>query len=201
MVLPLTSDEASLRAMVSQLDGLVFSGGGDVDPVYFGEYQHPGCGTITPLRDQMELPLARLAYEQGRIPVLGICRGFQVLNIALGGDVWQDLPSECPTLAILHRQKQPSRYVSHAVDLVPGSLPALITGETRIMVNSFHHQAVRRPAEPFTVVATAPDQVIEAAQIMDHPFFLGVQWHPERLHRTDEHSRRLFRAFVDACAK
>ena len=198
VILPTTSDEEELRAILRSLDGLIFSGGGDVNPLYFHEYQHMACGNISPVRDEMELPLARLAYEESRIPVLGICRGCQVLNIALGGDVWQDLPGECPTVTILHRQKCPSRCPSHPVTVTKGSLLHRILGQTELMVNSMHHQAVRKPAAPFTVTAKSPDEVNEAIEAADRPFFLGLQWHPERLWRVDEASRRIFLAFVEA---
>ena len=198
MILPLTSDETQLHSMLFAVDGVLFSGGGDVNPLYFGEFQHMACGTVSPRRDEMELPLARMAYEMKK-PTLGICRGCQVMNIALGGDVWQDLPSECPDIKILHRQKNPGRTPSHPVTLTPDSLTARITGKSSLMVNSFHHQAIRKVAHGLMVNATAPDGVIEGAEAADLPFFLGVQWHPERLWRNDPDALKIFEAFVAAC--
>lgn len=198
VMLPLTTDEALLRSYVEELDGFLFSGGADVDPLLFGQWQKPGCGSICPLRDAHELTLARLLLQRSDKPVLGICRGLQVLNIALGGDIYQDLPSEHEGELIAHRQKQPSYYPSHPVTVAEGSLLHRITGKDELMVNSLHHQALHRMGD-WQVCATAPDGVIEAAELPQHPFFMGVQWHPERLYDRDPAANSLFAAFVAAC--
>lgn len=199
VMLPLTTDEKLLQSYVDELDGFLFSGGADVDPLLFGEYQHPACGSICPLRDEHELTLARLLLKQGSKPVLGICRGLQVLNIALGGDIYQDLPAQYDGNLIAHRQKQPSYYPSHPVDVAADSLLHRICGSEKLMVNSLHHQAIRKVGQ-WQTCATAPDGVIEAAELPGHPFFLGVQWHPERLYESDSAAKALFSAFVNACA-
>lgn len=199
VMLPLTTDEDVLSGYLEMLDGVLFSGGGDVDPMTFGEYQHPACGAICPLRDEHELTLARLLLERGNLPALGICRGVQVMNIALGGDIYQDLPSEYPGTLIAHRQKQPAQYAAHPVEVAEGSLLARITGQKHLMVNTLHHQAIRKLGA-WQACATAPDGVIEAAEMKEHPFFLGVQWHPERLYEEDKAAASLFAAFVQACA-
>ena len=198
VVLPVTEDEELLRAYVQALDGFVFTGGGDVDPMLFGQWQRPACGSITPLRDAHELALARLLARE-RKPVLGICRGVQVLNVALGGTLYQDIDTEVSSEHIAHRQKQPFSYVSHPVDVVPGTLLHRVLGTERVMVNSLHHQAIHRPGA-WKVCALAPDGLVEAAELPGHPFFLGVQWHPEQLQQRDAASWALFSAFVDACA-
>lgn len=197
VLLPVTADESVLADYISRLDGFIFSGGGDIDPMIFGEYQKPACGNINPLRDESELALAQLLLKANK-PVLGICRGFQVMNIALGGTVYQDLPSEYEGELIAHRQKQPETYPSHPVMVTAGSQLAGIIGD-HAMVNSLHHQAVRKMGA-WSVCATAPDGVIEAAEAPQRSFFLGVQWHPERLWRTDRPSAALFEALVTACA-
>lgn len=201
VLLPTVDDEALLADTVDSLDGVVFSGGGDVDPLRFGEMQLPACGAISPVRDAYELALARLLAERQDIPVLGICRGFQVMNIALGGDVYQDLPSQYEGELIAHRQKQPEQYPSHPVRLEPASRLAAMTGETSLLVNSLHHQAVRRLGARWQASACAPDGVIEAAEMQDHPFFIGLQWHPERMWRSDRASMAIFQAFTAACAQ
>ncbi|MBE5803705.1 MAG: gamma-glutamyl-gamma-aminobutyrate hydrolase family protein [Clostridiales bacterium] len=198
VMLPLTTDEELLASYAEQLDGFLFSGGGDVDPLFFGQLQQPACGSVDPLRDLHELTLARILLERKDKPVLGICRGLQVLNIALGGDIYQDLPSGYEGKLISHRQKQSAYYASHPVQVTEGSLLHLITRKERLMVNSLHHQAIHH-AKGWNVCATAPDGVIEAAELPGHPFFIGVQWHPERLYETDPASSDLFRTFVDAC--
>lgn len=198
VMLPLTTDEALLRSYVDELDGFLFSGGADVDPLLFGQWQKIGCGSICPLRDAHELALAKLLLQRNDKPVLGICRGLQVLNIALGGDIYQDLPSEYEGELIAHRQKQPSYYSSHPVSVAEGSLLHRITGKQELMVNSLHHQALHKMGA-WQVCATAPDGVIEAAELPQHPFFMGVQWHPERLYESDPAANALFAAFVDSC--
>lgn len=200
VMLPLTTDEATLRSYADQLDGFLFSGGADVDPLLFGQWQMPACGSICPLRDANELALARILIERMDKPVLGVCRGLQVMNIALGGDIYQDLPSEYDGELIAHRQKQPEYYPSHPVRVCQNSLLHRITGCSELMVNSLHHQAIRH-AIGWNVCATAPDGVIEACEMPDHPFFLGVQWHPERLFQKDSAEEAIFRSFVQTCKK
>lgn len=198
VLVPMTDDEEVLQECVNRLDGFLFSGGGDVDPMTFGEYLLPACGSVCPMRDRHELTLARLLMQRRDKPVLGICRGVQVLNIALGGDVYQDLPSQYEGKIIAHRQTQLSTYASHPVEVKKDSLLYRICKHDSLMVNSLHHQAVRRPGR-WKVCAQAPDGVIEGAEMQEHPFFMGVQWHPERLWRKDPLALELFKAFVQAC--
>lgn len=199
VLLPVTDDPAVLASYVDKLDGFLFSGGGDVDPLLFGQQQRPGCGAINPPRDAHELALARLLLDRKDKPVLGICRGFQVLNIALGGDVYQDLAADRSSNTLNHRQKQTETYVSHAISLAPDSRLRRILGVEELMVNSLHHQAVNRLGSGFLPTAWAPDGVIEAAELEGHPFILGVQWHPERLWRKAGIHLALFRALAEAC--
>ncbi len=201
ILLPVTTDAAIIAQYVQLVDGVMLTGGNDVDPLTFGEYQSWLSGSISPLRDQFELTLCREIVTHPEKAVIGICRGFQVMNIALGGDIHQDIREGCGQKTIAHRQKQLARYASHPVALAEGSILHRVTGEDTLMVNSLHHQALRNMAEGFAVTATAPDGIIEAAELTGHPFFMGVQWHPELLWQPesgDTPHRRLFEAFVEA---
>ena len=197
VLLPLTGDADTLAELVRRCDGIVLSGGADVDPRHYGEKTLPCCGEINPERDAMELALARLLAAAGK-PLLGICRGAQVMNVALGGSLWQDLPAQHPG-ALCHRQAEPADQPCHSVQLKPGTRLSALWPQPRLRVNSLHHQAIRTPGAPLTVAAVAEDGVIEAVELAGHPFYVGVQWHPERLFATDEAARRLFRAFTAAC--
>ena len=199
VLLPITDDPAALGGYVEALDGFLFSGGVDVDPLRFGQQQRSCCGSISPLRDANELALARLLAARADKPVLGICRGFQVLNVALGGTLYQDIPADLGDRAFNHRQKQPETYVAHSVSIQPGTVLHRILGQEQLMVNSLHHQAVDRLGKDFLQNAAAPDGVIEGAELAGHPFFVGVQWHPERLWWKEPLHMALFRALVAAC--
>ena len=183
-------------AVVDRLDGILFTGGVDLDPSYFGEAPLQGLGEVSPRRDSFEVELCRAAYDRG-LPVLGICRGCQLMTIVRGGDVYQDLPSQKPD-AMQHVQQAPRGHRSHSVAVVSGSRLAAAAGCESLRVNSFHHQAVRRLAEGCQVAATAPDGVVEAFEDPRHPFWLGVQWHPEALWRHEPAAAAVFRALVDA---
>ncbi|SDB95702.1 putative glutamine amidotransferase [Melghirimyces thermohalophilus] len=196
-LLPLTNDPDSLRGMVESIDGLMLTGGDDIDPSLFGEEPQPGLGRVEPERDRMEIALSQAMVRAGK-PVLALCRGCQVLNIALGGDMYQDLDSQREDL-IQHAQRGPRDYLSHSIEIRRGTLLEQIAGTDRARVNSFHHQALRHIPEGYTVSATAPDGVVEAFERVEEPFILGVQWHPENLYRRDPFARRIFRSFVDAC--
>lgn len=197
VILPQTDDQALLKDMVEQLDGFIFSGGGDIDPAYFGEETHPKCGAPSPVRDRMELPLLRMLFARMDKPVLCICRGEQVMNVALGGALYQDLPSQVGG-DIAHSQSESSDIPTHTVTIEPGTRLHSIIGEEAGMVNSLHHQAVKQPAEGLIVAARAADGVIEAIESPAHPFFMGVQWHPERMWAKHSPSARIFEAFAKA---
>ncbi|PTX65035.1 putative glutamine amidotransferase [Melghirimyces profundicolus] len=196
-LLPHTRDPEVIRRMAEQMDGLLLTGGDDIDPSLFGEEPQIGLGEVEPERDRMEIALSRKMVEAGK-PVLALCRGCQILSIALGGDMYQDLFSQREGL-IQHVQRGPRDYPSHSITIQKGSLLEKIAGSNRLRVNSFHHQAVRNIPEGYTVSATAPDGVVEAFEADGERFVLGLQWHPENLYRKDDFARRIFRAFVEAC--
>jgi putative glutamine amidotransferase len=190
LVLPPTQETDIINNYLQICDGLLFSGGGDVDPVHWGENARLGLGQINPLRDAFELELARQALKAD-VPVLGICRGCQVLNVAAGGSLLQDIQSH-----LLHDQNAPRDYPIHAIVVEKGSLLQKVLDCQEIRVNSFHHQAVKDPGRGFKICARAPDGVIEAIESTKHHWVLGVQWHPECM--TDEFSQRLFYALAKA---
>jgi putative glutamine amidotransferase len=200
LLIHLTRDTAVLQAHYQRCDGLLFAGGGDVDPAIFGQAPHPKLGTIEPLRDQVELALARQAIEDAK-PVLGICRGIQLLNIALGGTLYQDIPSELPAASDHYASsKVPGRaHLAHEIALEPGSWLAARLGTQALLGNTFHHQALCDIAPGLRVTGRAPDGVVEAVEGAGPGFVVGVQCHPEGLWESaDPRWARLFSGFVDA---
>ncbi len=186
------------------VDGLILSGGGDIDPHWFGEEPRPGQGRVDPERDAWEIALARWVLT-GKVPVLGICRGMQVMAVAAGGSLYQEMNGEVPGL-LKHMQEAPRWYASHGVRVVPGTRLEAILRDVggdgaSCRVNSFHHQAVKDVGKGFVVSAMAPDGVIEAIEDPRHPFAVGVQWHPEAMVNVDRVARAIFRAFSDSAAE
>ena len=201
LVIPPDLQEESLAETLQSLDGLLLSGGPDVDPVHFGEEPLPGMGRIDPGRDRVELGLARLALEAG-MPILGICRGAQVLNIAGGGDIFQDLPSQAEGLLKHVQLPTPMPHPTHGIRIEPGSLLASVTGRNSLRVNTWHHQAVRKVAPGFAVSAAAPDGVIEAIEKTGAPFVMGVQFHPESMAKGGSpEATLLFETFVKSARR
>ena len=185
-------------AVLDRVDGVLLTGGLDVDPSLYGQAKHRTT-EVAPDRDKFELPLARQAVNRD-IPLFAICRGIQVLNVAEGGTLTQDIPSQLKT-DLNHSVNVPKTDPTHAVEIAPSSrlAAALGTATGTCTVNSRHHQALDRVAEGFHVSARAPDGVVEAIEKPDATFCIGVQWHPENFWRTGEFSG-LFRAFVAAAA-
>jgi putative glutamine amidotransferase len=188
--------------VIREVDGLLLSGGGDVLPSIYGEAAHQKFSAAEPGRDDYELELARRAVEAD-LPLLAICRGIQVLNVARGGSLVQDIEDQIGT-SVNHTIREPAVTIAHDVWISEGSLLARvmrdrIEGDT-CPVNSRHHQAPKTPGEGLVVSATAPDGVVEAIEDPSRRFCLGVQWHPENFYRTGEF-RPLFEAFVEACRK
>jgi putative glutamine amidotransferase len=183
-------------ASLDRIDGLLLTGGADVDPAEYGEPPHPTV-EIDVARDAFEIPLTRGALAR-EMPLLAICRGVQVLNVAAGGTLVQDIPTAI-TSNLNHSLTVPKDAVAHSVDIVPGSrLAGIVTGTPAqsCAVNSRHHQSVGVVAQPFVVSAVSPDGVIEAIEQPDAPFCVGVQWHPENFWRTGEFAP-LFASFIE----
>jgi len=198
LLIPLIENEAELAAFVAQLNGVLLPGGTDLPPDMYGEQTHPSCTLVERARAEYLVEVARLAME-GDTPVLGICLGAQVMNVARGGTLVQDIPSELPD-ALAHR----GEGATHEVRIVEGSRLRGIVGEA-LQVASAHHQAIDTLGDGLVVTARSPDGVIEAIELADRSragdrFVVGVQWHPERMLDQPE-QRALFKAFVEACRR
>jgi putative glutamine amidotransferase len=197
LVLPLASDRSIRRELLKELDGLLLTGSGpDLPPRLYGERQRYKFRLVSPRRYEFELEVAKMASGQN-MPIFGICGGMQALNVALGGSLFQDIPSQLSS-TIPHRSPLPATRLSHSVRIAPHSLLHRITRRARIRVNSSHHQSVNRLAPSLVVSAVSSDGVIEAIESPRHPFLLGVQWHPEFLYDSHDVQRRLFRTFLQA---
>lgn len=199
MVLPLEIEKDNLNALSNLCQGFLFTGGPDPHPFLWGEETHKNCGPISVKRDQMELSLLTMAMEQKK-PILGICRGAQILNIGLGGDIYQDISSQYRSaFPIAHSQPMHYRHPSHHVDVKKDTRLASFGDDTTIQVNSCHHQAIRKLAPGLIAGGMASDGIIEEIELPEYPFLIGVQWHPEYLWETDSSARNLFLGFVNAC--
>ncbi len=194
ILLPHAQDAAA--AYLALLDGLVVTGGAfDVPPELYGEPRRDVCGPTRPERTAFEKDLLEAALA-ARLPVLGVCGGMQLLNVVRGGTLHQDLVADAAVRG--HEQPPPKDVPSHEVQVAPGTLLADLVGAGPLRVNSTHHQAVRDPGEGVLVSARAPDGVVEAIELPDLPFALGVQWHPEATARSDPRQVEIYRGLVDA---
>ena len=204
VMIPLFDDDpATLRALYDRLDGILLAGGVDMDPCTFGDTPHPKLGRTDRARDAVEIALARWAVDD-RKPILGLCRGLQVMNVALGGTLFQDIEAQVP--GALKHDYFPTAgferdYAAHQVAIADGSRLAAAFGVPDMAVNSMHHQAVREVAPALHVSARAPDGLIEAVESGTDHFLVGVQWHPEMFEQSDPRTRRLFRDFIAAAQR
>ena len=200
LLLPNLADPALAEAYLPRLDALLFTGGDDPHPGVFGEAPHGKIDIVDRRRDRFEIALCRAAHAGGW-PVFGVCRGVQLMNIALGGDIWQDVASQTPS-EISHNQKTMDECPWHPVDVRAGTLLERLVGASRIEVNSYHHQACRRMGDGLVASGVCPaDGTVEAVEDPSRDFFLGVQWHPESLGMADPVSKGLFSGFVEAARK
>ena len=196
VLIPVPQDPQTGLDTLTRLDGLLVTGGDDVHPRCYGEEPRPGLGEVDYQRDLAEIALVRSALDLG-LPVLGICRGLQLINVACGGTLYQDIFSQKPDCQG-HRQSAPRDINTHTVQVLEPSRLHDILGRTSVWVNSRHHQAVRDPAPGFIPSALAADGLIEALEKQDHPFLLAVQWHPEGTWSHDDSSLKLFQALIRA---
>lgn len=197
VLIPLGLSDDALRAVFERLDGLLFQGGVDVHPKEYGENREPDCGEIDELRDATELRLLRWGLAENK-PTLGICRGIQMLNVAAGGSLYQDIPAQLPgKLHHAHVKGNPYAFHAHTIEIDAPSRLARALGATEIAVNSLHHQALKQIAPGFHVTARAPDGIVEAIEPDDprRPIF-AVQFHPEWMVDDDPRMIGIFKSFV-----
>lgn len=196
VLLPCNNSLGDIPQMLDLLDGILLIGGDDIDPFFFDEQPHRNLGNVNPYRDEFEIMLTKQAIEKD-IPILGICRGIQIINVAMGGTLYQDIEEQLNG-TLCHRQKAPKWYGIHKVSLNMQSKLSVAIGHKEIWVNSFHHQAIKDIALGFDVVGQASDGIIEAIEGRDRLFTVGVQWHPERMLTRYEHADNIFKEFIGA---
>ena len=196
VILPILSDEESIRRQIELLDGVILSGGVDINPLLYNEEPSPKLGYIFPDKDTFDLLIVKIACELNK-PILAICRGHQILNIAFGGTLYQDL-SDMEGCYIKHQQQTKDGAATHTIDITPNSILHSILGSS-IVTNTFHHQAIKDLAPGFKVTAYSKDNVIEAIEQCDKKFVVGVQFHPEIMTAyNDKNMFKLFKAFITA---
>ena len=196
LMIPMDATEENLRQTLELVDGMIFSGGHDIAPIRYGEEPHQKLQEICPERDDFDFLLYRLAKEHS-LPILGICRGFQLMNVSEGGKLYQDLSLK-NTESLKHSQGHGPSIPTHTVKVESGSKFYKILGKEEIRVNSFHHQAVKSTSENVAISGKALDNVVEAIELKNYPFGLGVQFHPEMLQAKEEDMKKIFAALVSA---
>ena len=196
LIIPRIDEGTDLEKVVSHIDGLLVIGGEDIDPAIYGEEAIPEMGEIVAWRDEYDIAVVSKAYQAG-IPILGICRGIQVINVAFGGTLYQDLPAQFEGLTEVHSQKEPSSQGTHRIVVEKGTELAYILPEGELKVNSFHHQAVKDVAPGFIVAARSPEGVVEAIEYIDETHnIMGVQFHPEKMVGTSDTFLPIFTRFI-----
>lgn len=199
VMLPMTENEDVIKNIINTVDGILFSGGCDINPMLYGETAVEKCGKSDACRDIPEKKLMEYAIVAD-MPMLCICRGLQLMNVVLGGSLYQDIPSQ-KIGALTHVQQKPYEKPIHSVTLPEGTPLQNLLKKDTLSVNSRHHQGIKVLSPMLEIMAEAPDGLIEAVYIPGNNFAWGLQWHPEHMHEVDEHSRAIFDAFAFACGK
>ena len=197
LLLPYVEDEHALDTFVKLCDGFLFTGGADIEPLHYGEQTKSVCGIVQPLRDKLELEIFKRVYAADK-PILAICRGAQLINVALEGTLYQDIPTEYET-TLSHVQSEERFSPSHPVFIEQKTPLASLVQKDRMTANSFHHQAIKTLGKGLTVMARAADGLIEAVYSTDRKYLRAYQWHPERLCNNVD-NKHLFEDFVSACS-
>jgi len=199
MLFSVSLDEDVLTEAFMRCDGLVVTGGPDINPQYYGEKNMPFNGKISPYKDYMDDFMIKKAFEYNK-PVLGICRGIQSINVALGGTLYQDVHVQVNDREIIkHRQEAPYWYPIHKIEIIKDSIVWNSFKSDSIGVNSIHHQAIKDLAPSFVVTSRASDSIIESIEHIEHNFLVGVQWHPERMWEQSPVYLGIFEKFIEAC--
>ncbi len=196
VIIPVPQNKESFQTIFDRLDGLLLSGGPDLNPRFYGEQPLMGLGEVDEELDRMELEAARMAFQKD-LPILGICRGIQILNVSQGGTLYQDIPGQVQE-SISHTQKADKSVLTHSIQIEVKTLLYNLFKRKEIWVNGKHHQAIKDLAPGLVVSARATDGTIEAVEHTSRKFVIGVQWHPEGTWKNDIYSKKLFRAFIKA---
>ena len=199
LIFPYTEDEETVDRLTELCDGFLFSGGADIEPSLYGEQRSPHCGESQGYRDSLELRVFAKVFEAGK-PIMGICRGAQLINVALGGTLYQDIPTELDT-KIPHSQSEGKNMPSHSVVIKHGTPLYGIVGKSQMPANSFHHQALKHLGKGLSVMAESIDGVIEAVYHTGARYLRAYQWHPERLYESSTENKVLFDDFLNAVRK
>ena len=199
-ILPFVEGEELVRAQIEMMDGILLSGGYDVHPALYGQEPHVKLEEVYPERDVYEIAVIKAAIELKK-PIFGICRGLQLINVAFGGTLYQDLSLHQPQTEIQHNQTCPRDLAIHSIEVSPNSKLHKIFGTTQVPVNSFHHQAIDQLAPGLKINACSIDGVIEGIEKEGEDFFIAVQWHPERMVAKHPLMKKLFQAFTDAARR
>ena len=200
LIIPVIQSHEILEQFFQMIDGLLLIGGPDLDPVHYHQAKHAELRKVTLARDNMEMQVSLWALEAD-LPIMAICRGIQVLNVAAGGTLWQDISSQLPNAAKHDFYPDyPKNFLAHTVKLLPDSRLAGILGDDETPVNSLHHQAIDKLGKGLRTVAYAPDGIVEAVEGINAGWIVGVQWHPEWLVESDQRMMNLFKTFGDTCS-
>ncbi len=198
VLIPFVHDVTTLDALVDRLDGILFPGGKDIAPSCYGEQPHPLLGAVDPRQDEVELALAHWVIERD-LPVLGICRGMQLLNVALGGSLYQDICAQVHNSFKHCHDDQPRGQITHNIQIKPGSQMEHVLRSGEVWTNSLHHQSVKQPGKGVIISGYAEDGIAELLEVPDHSFMVAVQGHPEEIYTRETIWSRVFAAFISAC--